>query len=178
MERGTLLDVLGNETRREILQMLSQAPCYISQIAQELEIGHKAVIEHLEIMREAGILEASVRKIQKGRPRKYYRIRRDFTLEVRVSQRRYNVRTITPRREPKAALASPELRKIARDLEEARRWRGKKRETALLGILAAIQEEEKRLLGERRYLQYLRELVFQERERGDHPAEGELPVSS
>jgi len=81
-EMGKLLDVLGNETRRRILLLLTRKPYFVSELSQELGVGQKAVLEHLRILERAGLIEGRVEKIPRGRPRKYYTIKRGFRLEV------------------------------------------------------------------------------------------------
>ncbi|HIP88956.1 MAG TPA: ArsR family transcriptional regulator [Thermococcus paralvinellae] len=81
-ERWKLLDVLGNETRRRILLLLTRKPYFVSELSQELGVGQKAVLEHLRILERAGLIEGRVEKIPRGRPRKYYTIKRGFRLEV------------------------------------------------------------------------------------------------
>ncbi|WP_336248422.1 ArsR/SmtB family transcription factor [Methanothrix soehngenii] len=52
-----LLDILGNENRRRILQLLSFRPFYFNEMAKRLDVGPKAVIDHLEMLERAGLVE-------------------------------------------------------------------------------------------------------------------------
>lgn len=83
-----LLDILGNENRRRILQLLSFRPFYFNEMAKRLDVGPKAVIDHLEILERAGLIECYQ---DQGR-RKYFRIARKTVLEVAVSPHSYGVR--------------------------------------------------------------------------------------
>jgi len=83
-----LLDILGNENRRRILQLLSFRPFYFNEIAKRLDVGPKAVIDHLEMLERAGIIEC----YQDTGRRKYFRIARKTVLEVAVSPHAYGVR--------------------------------------------------------------------------------------
>lgn len=60
-----ILDVMGCKTRREIINLLREEPRFVSQISRELDIGQKAIIEHLRAMEEAGILSSFFRKIER-----------------------------------------------------------------------------------------------------------------
>ena len=91
MNPEQLLYILGNPTRREILQMLATKRCYVSELAEALNVGQKAILEHLELMENAGILEAKYRKIEKGRPRKYFTISKKFKLEVSLISKELNI---------------------------------------------------------------------------------------
>lgn len=86
MDLEEILDVMGCKTRRDILQFLRDEPRFVSQISRELEVGQKAIIEHLRAMEEAGLLNSSFQKIERGRPRKYYGISRDIEFQIFISQ--------------------------------------------------------------------------------------------
>ena len=118
MEIEKLLNMLGNETRRGILQMLSERPYYVSELSQELSIGQKAIIEHLSLMHGVGIIESKFEKIKRGRPRKYFLISKDVMLEVSIGTDTFNART-SPIRIDKDILDSlPNLKKITDKLEK------------------------------------------------------------
>ena len=88
MDPVELLDILGNENRRRILQLLSFRPFYFNEMAKRLDVGPKAVIDHLEMLERAGLIECYQ---DRGR-RKYFRIVRKTVLEVAVSPHTYGVR--------------------------------------------------------------------------------------
>lgn len=88
MDPVELLDILGNENRRRILQLLSFRPFYFNEMAKRLDVGPKAVIDHLEMLERAGIVECYQ---EQGR-RKYFRIARKTVLEVALSPHSYGVR--------------------------------------------------------------------------------------
>jgi len=83
-----LLDILGNENRRRILQLLSFRPFYFNEMAKRLDVGPKAVIDHLVMLERAGLVEC----YQDTGRRKYFRIVRKTVLEVAVSPHSYGVR--------------------------------------------------------------------------------------
>jgi len=86
MDLELLLDVMGCKTRRDILDLLRDEPRFVSQISRELEIGQKAIIEHLRAMEKAGLLSSTFQKIERGRPRKYYDISNDVEFQIFISQ--------------------------------------------------------------------------------------------
>ncbi len=88
MDPVELLDILGNENRRRILQLLSFRPFYFNEIAKRLDVGPKAVIDHLDMLERAGLIECYQ---DRGR-RKYFRIARKTVLEVSLSPHTYGVR--------------------------------------------------------------------------------------
>ena len=87
MDPATLLDILGNENRRKIIQLLASRPCYVSEISGRLGVGPKAIISHLNLLEQAGLIECSVDEQR----RKYFNIANNMRLEVSVSPYTYNV---------------------------------------------------------------------------------------
>ena len=82
MDLEAILDVMGCKTRRDILDLLRDEPRFVSEISRELEVGQKAIIEHLRAMEELGLLSSSFKKIERGRPRKYYDISKDIEIQI------------------------------------------------------------------------------------------------
>ncbi len=127
MDPVELLDILGNENRRRILQLLSFRPFYFNEMAKRLDVGPKAVIDHLEMLERAGLVECYQ---DQGR-RKYFRIARKTVLEIAVSPHSYGVRAYLSEDAPKVEDIGPEdagpaqNMKLLRDeltlLEEKRR---------------------------------------------------------
>jgi ArsR family transcriptional regulator len=81
MDCETLLDLLGNENRRKILQLLASRPCYVSEISEKLKVAPKAVISHLSLLQEAGVIEYFIDENR----RKYFHISENFHLEINLS---------------------------------------------------------------------------------------------
>lgn len=86
IEAETIMDILGNESRRRILELLSRKPCYVSEISYYLGMAPKAVLEHLDKLVKAGI----VASFEEGR-RRYYYIPRSLRLEVTISPHKFGV---------------------------------------------------------------------------------------
>ncbi len=86
----TLLEILGNESRRRILALLSKKPCYVSEISYSLKMAPKAVIEHLEKLEKAGI----IRSFEEGR-RRYYCINKSVRIEITIAPHMFETSVIT-----------------------------------------------------------------------------------
>jgi ArsR family transcriptional regulator len=86
MDLEAILDVMGCKTRREILNLLTEEPRFVSEISKELEIGQKAIIEHLKAMEKLGLLKSSFQKIERGRPRKYYDISQKVEIQIFIDR--------------------------------------------------------------------------------------------
>jgi len=92
MDSGALLDLLGNENRRRILQLLSRKPCYVTEISEQLGVSPKAVIDHLRRLEEAGLVESRTDDSR----RKYFHISRNLRLEVSVSPYGFGMKSAYP----------------------------------------------------------------------------------
>lgn len=86
MDSAKLLDILGNENRRKILKLLSHRPYYISEIVNQLNVGPKAILGHLDILERAGLIECS-----NEQRRKYFYITGNVQLEVSLSPYLYGM---------------------------------------------------------------------------------------
>ena len=102
-----LLDILGNENRRRILQLLSFRPFYFNEMAKRLDVGPKAVIDHLEMLEHAGLIECYHDQSR----RKYFRIARKTVVEFAVSPHSYGVRTY--RSESTSVMSSSEPKDLS-----------------------------------------------------------------
>jgi ArsR family transcriptional regulator len=94
MDEAELLDILGNENRRNILKLLSLRPFYVTEISERLHVAPKAVISHLSMLERAGIIQFFVDE----RRRKYFHIADNVLLEIQISPFGYDVETANPRR--------------------------------------------------------------------------------
>src|SRR6056297_932757 len=92
MDSAELLDLLGNANRRRILRLLSQKPCYVTEISEYLGVSPKAVIDHLRKLEEAGLIESRT----DDQRRKYFNITRSLRLEVDVSPHGFGVKSAYP----------------------------------------------------------------------------------
>lgn len=59
--------LLGDESRRAIIERLSRSSCSVAKLAEDMPISRPAVSQHLKLLREAGI----VRDEPRGRQRVY-----------------------------------------------------------------------------------------------------------
>jgi len=48
--------LLGDASRRAIIERLSAGPCTVSELAGEMPISRPAVSQHLKVLREAGVV--------------------------------------------------------------------------------------------------------------------------
>ena len=80
-----LLDILGNDTRRRILGILADEPKYFIQLSKELGVSQQAVLKHLSLLEDAGLVSSFRAKSELAAPdRKYYRLKRSLYLTVGI----------------------------------------------------------------------------------------------
>jgi DNA-binding transcriptional ArsR family regulator len=65
--RSDAWSLLGDASRRTIIERLSHRPCSVAELADDMPISRPAVSQHLKLLREAGI----VRDEPQGRQRVY-----------------------------------------------------------------------------------------------------------
>ncbi len=92
MDSAELLDLLGNANRRRILRLLAHKPCYVTEISEYIGVSPKAVIDHLDRLEEAGLVESRT----DDRRRKYFSIARNVRLEVQVSPYEFGTKSAYP----------------------------------------------------------------------------------
>jgi ArsR family transcriptional regulator len=88
---GNLLEVVGNETRRRILALLSEEPRYISEISRKLNVTQPAILKHLSVLQTAGLIEGFWRKNPLGAPRKYYKICDSVGIEIAINPKEFRI---------------------------------------------------------------------------------------
>jgi len=86
-----VLQIVGNETRRKILNLLSEEPHYISQLAKKLDVTQPAILKHLSLLEKCGLIESFWRKSPLGAARKYYRICDSVGIEIAIDPARFMV---------------------------------------------------------------------------------------
>jgi len=92
MESAEFLDLLGNANRRRILRLLAERPCYVTEISEFLGVSPKAVIDHLQKLEDAGLIESRTDE----KRRKYFSISRHIRLEVTVSPYEFGTKSAYP----------------------------------------------------------------------------------
>ncbi len=77
------LQALGDPTRREIFERLSQSPLAVGELARELPISRPAVSQHLKVLKEAGLVvdrQAGTRRVYQVDPQAVAALRAYFDL--------------------------------------------------------------------------------------------------
>ena len=54
---GRIFHALGDPTRRALVEKLSQGPVSVSRLAEPLDITLAAVVQHLQVLEESGLVK-------------------------------------------------------------------------------------------------------------------------
>lgn len=92
LNNDQILDSLGNITRRKILKIISKEPMYFNQLAKEIGIGQQAILRHVKVLEEVGLIDTYTEKSTLGAPdRKYYRLNSSFSLNLVFSKNEFRI---------------------------------------------------------------------------------------
>ena len=85
-EIGKFLDLLGNSTRRRILESLTNEPKYFIQLSKEIGVSQQAVLKHLFLLENFGLIESFKAKSNLAAPdRKYFQLNRSVYLSIGIT---------------------------------------------------------------------------------------------
>jgi len=91
-DAGTLLNLLGNETRRRIISILSNEPKYFIQLSKELGVSQQAVLKHLALLEDYGLVSSFRAKSNFAAPdRKYFRLSKPVYLSIGITEDSMNI---------------------------------------------------------------------------------------
>lgn len=92
-DKSVLFEVVGNEIRRKILRLLVLEPHYVSQLSKILDKSQPAILKHMKILEDMGIVVRNVQQASesnKGPDRHFFSINKSFTIMYSLSP--HNVR--------------------------------------------------------------------------------------
>jgi predicted transcriptional regulator len=65
---------------------------YFNQLAKEIQTGQQAILRHVKILEDSGLIKSYSKKSDLGAPdRKYYRVNSSFNLSISVSNDSFTV---------------------------------------------------------------------------------------
>ncbi len=83
-------DILGNDVRRKIIQLLSRGPTSMKQFTDSVSVSRQAILKQLEQMQSKGLvdshdMEFEVEEKRKGPPARVYSLTKFFKLEYEIN---------------------------------------------------------------------------------------------
>lgn len=87
----SLLEILGNPTRRSILSKLSKVPHTGPEIADDLGISRQAIHSQLKLLTDSGLIEGPPEGSRGGT----FRIRSNISVRIEITPQYYNIKFTT-----------------------------------------------------------------------------------
>jgi len=107
IEVEDLFYILGNPTRRLLLKFLSMGPHYPFQLARLLNISQKAVMDHLKVLEERGlVVKLGCEKSSAGPERTYYGLNSFLIVDFSVAPSLYELKIVEAKREERKSEAT------------------------------------------------------------------------
>lgn len=156
----SVVDVLGNPVRRQIIRKLSEGPDYALRISNELNVSQQLASKHLKVIRNAELVNAVRQKSSKGADKKMFSINKFFSLQIDFSPSLYNERLISFNNPRLWLNADTYMDKMESQIEGLREESGVDKINPLGQIVGAIDEELDCLEKRRARLLYLRNLAM------------------
>lgn len=116
IDMNELLSMLENPTRRRILSALTMEPHYPLQLSKELGVSQPAIVKHLNLLEERGMVTKYQEESRKGPKKTLYTPNSEFTLVLDMRNGMFNTRLVFP----SEAKTDPEKEEIG-GLDEVRK---------------------------------------------------------
>lgn len=117
-ELDTMLQVIENPVRRQIIRRLSQEPCYALQLSKELRLGQPLVAKHLGVMEDAGLVNSVMEDSPTGPQRRKYSMAKGISITMDVGPNVFIERGVSFQAKPKV-LPGQQAAELRRKLREA-----------------------------------------------------------
>ncbi len=115
-----LLDILGNDTRRRILQLLADEPRYFIQLSKDLGVSQQAVLKHLDLLEKSGFISSYSGESEFAAPkRKYFELNRSLMFSVGITKDavEFFFHDI-PQKDPGVEIQGRELKALAKEVNQ------------------------------------------------------------
>ncbi|MFX1520244.1 MAG: ArsR family transcriptional regulator [Promethearchaeota archaeon] len=90
-----ILDILGNKTRRKLLEKLSEEAGYVFQLSEDINSSRHAISKHLDLLKKMKIITSFERASDLGGPpRRYFKITKSFSIMLDVTPDSFEVKLL------------------------------------------------------------------------------------
>ncbi len=90
-----VIGILGNPTRRLILERISHEPSYPLQIAKDMGLSQQLVTSHLKAMEESGIVISEQKDSMRGPKRKIFSLNKSLLITIELAPFLFNSRILS-----------------------------------------------------------------------------------
>ena len=160
-EVNDLFYLLENPTRRRILELLSREGHYPLQLSKEMSVTQQAVVKHLNILEEHGLVNSETEPSNRGPSRRVYYSTRSISLHVDVSPSTFKEQAHSSS-EHDAILDLPKHKHMMDAINSSRKMDLSQRANLLDRVSKDIEKSLKDTEDERKSLIHLTNLVNQE----------------
>jgi predicted transcriptional regulator len=169
-EFNSLLQVLENPIRRQIVKRLSHGPSYALQLSKELGLGQALVAKHLTMMEEAGVVKSSREPSDSGPRRRTYSLARSISITLDMAPNLFIQRGFSFSSIEKGEMSAED----AEIMEETAKISGRERGdvSALSTLLGKVDDRLEQLQEERAALLYVRNKAMESASRAIEGVEG------
>ncbi len=91
----TVVGVLGNPVRRNIIKKLSEGPDYTLRLSNELNIHQQLAAKHLKVIQDAELVDVVRQKSNIGADKNVFYLNKFYSLQIDFSPSLYNERLIS-----------------------------------------------------------------------------------
>jgi predicted transcriptional regulator len=91
----TVVGVLGNPVRRNIIKKLSEGPDYTLRLSNELNIHQQLAAKHLKVIQDAELVDVVRQKSNIGADKNVFHLNKFYSLQIDFSPSLYNERLIS-----------------------------------------------------------------------------------
>jgi len=156
----TVVEVLGNPVRRQIIRKLSEGPDYALRLSNELNIHQQLAAKHLDVIRKAELVDVMRQKGDKGADKNVFTLNKFYSLQIDFSPSMYSESLISFNNPDRWVLADNYMERLEEEVEELSEESGVDRITSLSQIVQAVDEEMGGLERRRARLLYIRNLAM------------------
>ncbi len=157
----TVIGILGNSVRRDIIKKLSQGPDYTLRMSNELNINQQLAAKHLKVIQDAELVDVVRQKSSLGADKNIFHLNKFYSLQIDFSPSLYNERLTSfnnPHHWIKEDDYMENLEEKVKDIEEERL--GVDDVSPIRQIIQIVDDELDSLEKRRARLLYIRNLAL------------------
>ena len=159
-EFETVVGVLGNPIRRQIIRKLSEGPDYTLRLSNELNIDQQLATKHLKIIKDAELVDVIREKGDKGADKKLFSLNKFYSIQIDFSPSLYNERLISFNKPEPWGRQDSRMEHLESKINEIKEEEGVERLNPLSEIVSVIDVELEQLEKRRARLLFIRNLAM------------------
>lgn len=157
----TVVEVLGNPIRRQIIRKLSEGPDYALRLSNELNIHQQLATKHLKVIRNADLVDMVRQKSDRGADQKLFSLNKFYSLQIDFSPSLYNERLISFNDPDRWILADNYMENLENQVQDlTEEESGVDKINPLSQVIQAIDDELQSMEKRRARLLYIRNLAM------------------